>query len=131
MNNRILYMKYIIFANMEHVFSNIRKLREQKGLSQAYMAKKLGYKSPSTYNKLENGEIDITISKIEKIAKILESNLPQILNSDSNQFFNFHNTGDVNGAGAKEFNYNGIDKEILIELIKSNENLLKSLKKEI
>ena len=115
---------------MEHIYANIKKYREQKGYSQAYMAKKLGYKSPSTYNKLESGEIDITINKIEKIAKILEINLPQILNSENNQFFNFHNSGDVNGAGAKEFNYNGIDKNLLIQLIKSNENILNKLRDE-
>ena len=119
---------FIIFAFMEHIYENIKKYREQKGYSQAYMARKLGYRSASTYNKLENGEIEITINKIEQIARILEINIPQILNSDNNQYFNFHNTGDVNGAGAKEFIYNGIDKNILLQLIKINENILSKLK---
>src|SRR5690554_1476295 len=70
------------------VQKNIRQLRELNNLTQTYMAQKLNM-STASYSKLESGQTDITLSKIEQIAKILNVELENILNFDSSQIFNF------------------------------------------
>jgi transcriptional regulator with XRE-family HTH domain len=47
----------------------IRELRLEKGFSQEAMAHEIGM-SPSGYGKIERGETDLTISKIESIAQV-------------------------------------------------------------
>jgi transcriptional regulator with XRE-family HTH domain len=51
----------------------IKKRREYLNISQEELAKKLGYKSRSSINKIELGINDITQSKIKAIADILET----------------------------------------------------------
>jgi transcriptional regulator with XRE-family HTH domain len=45
----------------------VKNLRHEKGFSQEAMAYEIGM-SPSGYGKIERGETDLTISKIDKIA---------------------------------------------------------------
>ncbi len=52
---------------------NIRKYREQLGLSQENLATRIGYKSRSSINKIELGENDIPQSKILAFAKALHT----------------------------------------------------------
>lgn len=56
---------------MKTIGEKIKEAREKKGLSQAELADKLGYKSRSSINKIEVGGRDIPRSQIVKIAKIL------------------------------------------------------------
>ena len=44
---------------MHMFYERIRRRREELGLSQDELAKKLGYKSRSSINKIEKGENDI------------------------------------------------------------------------
>lgn len=53
------------------LYDRIRTRREELGMSQDELAKKLGYKSRSTIAKIESGENDITQSKIVAFAKAL------------------------------------------------------------
>lgn len=46
----------------------VKNLRHEKGFSQEAMAHEIGM-SPSGYGKIERGETDLTISKIDKIAR--------------------------------------------------------------
>lgn len=46
------------------LYKRIRKRREELGMSQEELAKKMGYKSRSSINKIEMGENDIPQSKI-------------------------------------------------------------------
>ena len=48
----------------------LKKLRIQNGLTQNDVAKALGYKSKSGYSMLENGKVDITISKVKILSKL-------------------------------------------------------------
>jgi len=52
----------------------IKKIRLEKGLSQEDIAEKMDL-SVSSYSKLETGKVDPTLSKIEKLASILEFDL--------------------------------------------------------
>lgn len=60
------------------LYRNIKKRREQLGMSQDELAAKLGYKDRSTIAKIEQGINDITQSKIAAFAKALETT-PQAL----------------------------------------------------
>ena len=51
----------------------IRRLREQLGMSQEELAKKLGYKSKSSINKVETGSQGLTQSKIMRFAEALQT----------------------------------------------------------
>lgn len=58
---------------MLELFKRIRSRREGLGLSQDELAKRVGYKSRSSINKIEMGKNDITQSKIMEIAKALDT----------------------------------------------------------
>ena len=49
----------------------LQELRKQKALTQEELAKRLGYKSKSTINKIEMGINDVPQSKIVRFAEIL------------------------------------------------------------
>lgn len=55
------------------LYNRIKKRREELGMSQDELAKKLGYKSRSTIAKIEKGENDITQSKIAAFANALHT----------------------------------------------------------
>ena len=56
---------------MKSVGDRIREKRESLGMSQEDLAKKLGYKSRSSINKIETDERNLTQSKIKSIADAL------------------------------------------------------------
>lgn len=58
---------------MLELYQNIRSRRKELGMSQDELAKKVGYTSRSTIARIENGEIDISRSKIIAIAKALKT----------------------------------------------------------
>ncbi len=51
----------------------IAKLREQRGMTQDELAKRMGYKSRSTINKVELNKANIYQSNIVKYAEILDT----------------------------------------------------------
>lgn len=63
---------------MGKIGENIRRYREKCGLSQEELAKRMGYKSKSTINKIELGINDIPQNKIEKFAEVLGTS-PSVL----------------------------------------------------
>jgi len=58
---------------MDTIGERIRKRREHLGMTQDELAKKLGYKSRSSINKIELNERNLTQSKIVAIANALET----------------------------------------------------------
>lgn len=58
---------------MPHIGDRIKAKRLQLGFSQEDLAKKMGYKSRSTINKIELGINDITQSKVLEFAKVLNT----------------------------------------------------------
>ena len=56
---------------MSTVGENILLMRKQLGLTQEELAKRMGYKSKSTINKIELGINDIPQSKIAQFAEVL------------------------------------------------------------
>lgn len=56
---------------METIYERIRRLRQEHNMSQDELAKKTGYTSRSTINKIEAGKIDISRAKIKVFADAL------------------------------------------------------------
>lgn len=69
-------------AKMSDVGVNIRKRREELGLTQEELAKRLGYKSKSTINKIELGINDVSQTKLKAIADALETAPGELLGMD-------------------------------------------------
>ena len=71
-----------------HIGTKIRKLRELKGYSQECVASQLDMVQ-TNYSKIERGETkDMTVKRLEEIAKVLEVAPATILNFDEKQVFN-------------------------------------------
>lgn len=59
--------------------NNIKRARELKGLTQDELAKRMGYKSRSTIARIENGDNDVSQSKLKKFADILDVSIDFLL----------------------------------------------------
>ena len=51
------------------IYKNLKQIRELKNLTREYVAFELDMSS-SGYGKIERGEVDLTLSKLQKIATI-------------------------------------------------------------
>ncbi|MFI3220392.1 MAG: helix-turn-helix transcriptional regulator [Methylococcales bacterium] len=80
------------------VNEKIRLIRETKGLTQEQVAEKLGM-SPSSYGDIERGENDPKLSKLQKIAEILEMQLSELV--------------DLNEKGTLNINFNKQGKNVM------------------
>ena len=70
-----------------NVYINIRKIRELKNLTREFVADELKM-SMSGYGKIERGEVDLTVSKLIEISKILDVSIEFIFKFDVTIFFN-------------------------------------------
>ena len=64
---------------METIYERIRRLRQENNMSQDELAKKTGYTSRSTINKIEAGKIDISRAKIKVFADALGVTLAYLM----------------------------------------------------
>lgn len=103
-----------IIHNMTNIGFNIRKIREEKGLSQEYVAHELGI-NQSTYGKLERENCKISVDRLYKIAEILNEDITKILNINSKNTFN--QTNQHHGYGYVE-TLHVENKEIYEQLVK-------------
>jgi transcriptional regulator with XRE-family HTH domain len=71
----------------QKVFKNIKNIRELKNISREFVAGELGM-STSGYGKIERGEVDLNVSKLFKIAKILDVPVSFIFKFDVDTLFN-------------------------------------------
>lgn len=72
---------------------NIRDFREDKHFTQADMAEKLGM-SVTGYAKLERGESQIRVERLQQIAQILEVNVEELMESGNQGIVVFNNSND-------------------------------------
>lgn len=66
--------------------TKVKKLRELKNVTQEYMAQELGI-SQNAYSKIEREETDVSFSRLEQIAKILDINILDIIGFDEKKLF--------------------------------------------
>ncbi|MEI6708612.1 MAG: helix-turn-helix transcriptional regulator [Methylococcales bacterium] len=76
------------------VHEKIRLVRQAKGFTQEEFAEKLGL-SPNAYGDIERGDSDPKLSKLQKIADILEMDLSELLDLSDKTLLNinFNNEG--------------------------------------
>ncbi len=109
--------------------NNIRILREIKGYSQKYMATELDM-SLSGYNKIERGESDISLSRLEQIAQVLKTDVSQILNLDKSLSFHFNNKGDATGIGTliqNQYVSQSDELKMMLTLLQEQVNILQDI----
>lgn len=70
---------------MSTVGDRILFMRKQLGLTQEELAKKMGYKSKSTINKIELGINDIPQSKIFQFAEVLDTTPAYLMGWDEEE----------------------------------------------
>src|SRR5690554_7125312 len=112
-----------------NIGDNIKKFRELKNITREQLASELGL-SVSGYSKIERGEIDLTISRVQEIAQILEVDVLQILNFDATQVFNVSHNQFVQELGVKEVqNFTQTDdyREKYIKMLETEIERLKAL----
>src|SRR5690554_5388759 len=101
----------------------IKQLRELKNFTQEYMAQQLGL-STRAYSKIETGETQLTVNRLNEISHILGITPFEVLGFDDKNVFN--NWGNQDGWNV------GINHINLPEkLIQQYEETIKSLKEQI
>jgi len=73
------------------VSEQIKLIRTLKGWTQENMAHKLGI-STHAYAKIERGETDVNLSRLEQIAQVMEIELPYLFGLNDKNIFNLTNT---------------------------------------
>lgn len=64
---------------MKELYINIKKRREELGLTQRELAKACGYKDHTTIAKMETGHVDISVERLERIARALDIHPAKLL----------------------------------------------------
>jgi transcriptional regulator with XRE-family HTH domain len=96
--------------------NNLRHLRENKGYSQKYIAKRLG-KSQAAISKIENGHTHLYDDAIEKLCKILEVAKEEIFDGK------IETSKSLNNIISDLFNQFAENKKLLYE-VESNQKKL-------
>jgi transcriptional regulator with XRE-family HTH domain len=76
-----------------NIGAKLKSLRVEKGFEPLYMAEKLSI-SETTYRRYERNESAPDLNMLEKISKIYEITISDILKEDSYTFYNTKNKGD-------------------------------------
>lgn len=101
--------------------TKIKQIRELKNFTQEYMAQKLGL-STRAYSKIETGETQLTINRLNEISAIMGVPPMEVLGFDDKQVFN----------NCTQDGYIGINHINLPEkLIQQYEETIQSLKEQI
>jgi transcriptional regulator with XRE-family HTH domain len=108
------------------IAKNIRKHRELKGFSQEYMAHQLNV-NQSTYAKMENSSTKITIDKLFSVAKLLETDVSDLLNEEKSTIYNQDLKDNAIGHQQIE-NLHQENKEVYQELLKAKDEQIALLK---
>lgn len=112
------------------VGQKLQLLRIEKNLTQEQMGEKLSL-STSAYCKIEYGETDLTLTRLNKIAEILGMSPVELFNKIEGNIY-FNNSGTIGVGIAKDNStiHTGHDDD-LRELVKANSRLIETLCKRI
>ena len=99
----------------------LKQIRELKNLSQEYIANQLGL-SVRAYSKIETGETQLTINRLNEISRIMGVDPIEVLGFDDKNIFNIHNSTGNNG-----YNYINLPDK----LVQQYEQTIQSLKEQI
>jgi transcriptional regulator with XRE-family HTH domain len=108
---------------------NIKRLREERGMSQEEMALALEM-STSGYSKVERGSVDMSVTRVEQIAQLLSVKPTALFDAEHSQVFNIHQNKYVQGTGAKAENMQFSTNEYVQRYIEHLEKEIIELKEE-
>ena len=111
------------------IIKNIKRLREERGLSQEQMAEALEM-STSGYNNVERGSADVCVSRVEQIAVLLNVQPAALFEFESAQIFNISQNKYVQGTGARAENMQFSSNEYVQRYIEHLEKEIIELKEE-
>lgn len=112
-------------------YEKVRKLREDNHLNQEQMAEML-HISPSSYAKMERGEIKISIERLQQIANIFNVDIKELLD-DEKGIVNVVIVGDNSQQYQIGNKYQNLANELNYkdQIIQEKEQTIKSLEREI
>lgn len=99
----------------------LKELRKEKGVTQEYLAEKLGVKKQN-YGKIERGEYDIKLSQLQTLAEYFDCSIDYILGNTDYKKANARIVGEYLGI-----DYNSVMNIARINKLKNNEKLMDSL----
>jgi transcriptional regulator with XRE-family HTH domain len=91
------------------VYEKIKFIRLFKGWSQEEMAEKLQM-TPNGYAKIEQGKVDINLSRLEKISETLGVELAQLVGLNDKNVFNFIENFQPDSIFYQQSLHNAIDQ---------------------
>ncbi|WP_260120746.1 helix-turn-helix domain-containing protein [Elizabethkingia anophelis] len=92
---------------MNTIGSRIKKIREEKGIKQEYMAYELDI-SQSNYGRLEKQDSRLTVPKIQKIARVLGVSVALLFGEETSNVVN----EDYNGSNENAKHIESLKEEI-------------------
>lgn len=111
---------------MDVIGSKIRRLREEKGLTQEYMAAQMEL-SQSNYGRLEKDDRRLTAHKLQIIAGILDVTIASLFNEQTSKIINQSN----NPQAYNVENYYQNSREVYENFISSQKQEIEYLKEQI
>jgi len=114
---------------MNNIGFNIKRIRDQKGYSQEFMASRLNI-TQASYARMESQEIKLTVDRLQQIADILETDISALLDSSKLTIQNQTNHEGAYGNGYVQI-LHVENKEALNKLIQTLEKENGHLKTEI
>lgn len=114
---------------IEKIIEKIAQHRNRKGYTYENMADELEL-TPAAYRKIETGETKLTVERLFKISAILETPISEFLQIDGvNLMQNNYNNTNVFQQKIEHFYQE--NREITEQLIKTKDQLIEQLQKEI
>lgn len=107
---------------IKKVASKVRQMRHFKGLSQEWVADQLGI-SPRQYQRIESGQHDLSLQRLEEICQVLEVKPPELLGMDEKYVID---NGSNSGSGQSLTNNDRTE-----QLLTQYQEQIKQLKEEV
>jgi transcriptional regulator with XRE-family HTH domain len=112
-----------------HIGQKIKKIRELKNYTQSHMAEELGL-TQGAYSKIEQGESEVSLSRLEKISEIFGLKPEEIISFNEQMVFNvMHNNNGSNGFVINHQIINENERRLYEDQIKQLKLEVESLKK--
>jgi len=99
--------------------SKIKELRLETGKSQVDIAKEMGI-SPSAYERLENGKVDINLKSLELVAKYYNLNVSELITQKNATSYHCENSNAINiqsPGSTVNFNVSKEDIDKVVEVL--------------
>lgn len=100
---------------------NIKKMREIKGWSQEQLARKMGYKSKSTINKIEKNINDVSQTTLNKFADVFQCDITDLLIESFSTPEEFELQWHRSGGGRHPLEITDAEYELILEYRNADE----------